>query len=151
MASLYTGLHTARTISACGIGLCGPCPSMTSGQYAFRLVVVVLGGAIILYGRCVSSRHLWRQTSIALELMICGCYRCLGVIRRHWPAYRIEVAPASWMSSSGLTLLMLIAFCIRLHMHDSVALSLPSFLTHLGEPFHLCQINASARRKRDAT
>lgn len=36
--------------------------------------------------------------------------------------------PALRMASAGLTLLMLIAFAIRVHMRDSVALSLPSFL-----------------------
>ncbi len=39
--------------------------------------------------------------------------------------------PALWLSSAGLSLLMLIAFGVRLKMHDSVVLSTPSFLLML--------------------
>ncbi len=39
--------------------------------------------------------------------------------------------PALWLSSAGLSLLMLIAFGVRLKMHDSVILSTPSFLLML--------------------
>lgn len=39
--------------------------------------------------------------------------------------------PALWLSSAGLALLMLIAFGVRLKMHDSVVLSTPSFLLML--------------------
>ena len=35
--------------------------------------------------------------------------------------------PALWVSSGSLALLMLIAFCIRMRMHDGVAVSTPSF------------------------
>lgn len=39
--------------------------------------------------------------------------------------------PALWLSAAGLSLLMLIAFGVRLKMRDSVALSTPSFLLML--------------------
>ncbi len=39
--------------------------------------------------------------------------------------------PALWLSASSLALLMLIAFGVRLKMHDSVVQSTPSFLLML--------------------
>lgn len=102
-------------------------------------------------GRCVASRHLWRQTSIALDVMICGCYRCLGVTRRHWPTYRIEVGAGfmdviSWPDPSYADRILYPPSHARQRRIISAFV-----LTHLGQPFHLCQINASAQRKRDAT
>ncbi len=39
--------------------------------------------------------------------------------------------PATWLSAGGLSLLMLIAFGVRLKMRDSIPLSTPSFLLML--------------------
>ena len=55
--------------------------------------------------------------------MLTGVLEVLGgsglLVGLKWP-------PALTLSSAGLALLMLIAFGVRLKMHDSVALSLPS-------------------------
>ena len=45
--------------------------------------------------------------------------------------------PALTLSSAGLCLLMLIAFGVRLKMHDSVALSLPSLTLMLANAYIL--------------
>lgn len=39
----------------------------------------------------------------------------------------LKWTPATWISSAGLALLMLIAFAIRMRMRDNIAVSLPSF------------------------
>ena len=43
----------------------------------------------------------------------------------------LKLHPLLWLSASGLSLLMLIAFGVRLHARDSVMASLPSFLLML--------------------
>jgi hypothetical protein len=124
---------------------------MTSGKYAFRPIVVVSGGAFLLYGAmCLfsasmaSDLHRFGLDELRVFTGVLDSLGGIGLL------VGLKWAPAFWVSSAGLAMLILIAFCIRLHMHDSVAIS-AFVLRHLGQPFHLRQINALSRHKSHAT
>ena len=94
-----------------------------------RGLTLLSGAAFLIYGvLCFNSQFMvddFHRFGIERMRVLTGVLEVLGgaglLIGLAW-------LPALRMASAGLTLLMLIAFAIRVHVRDSVALSLPSFL-----------------------
>ncbi len=97
-----------------------------------KLVVALTwfsGIAFLLYGLlCLASLSMvedFQRFGLEPLRLPIGFLEVLGgaglLIGLRWP-------PVLWIASAGLTLLMLIAFAVRLYMRDSVAASLPSLL-----------------------
>ena len=97
-----------------------------------RGLTLVSGAAFIVYGvLCLMSLSMVQD------------FHRFGLERLRYPTGALEVLggvgllvglawrPALLTASAGLALLMLIAFGVRVGMHDSVALSLPSLLLTL--------------------
>jgi uncharacterized membrane protein YphA (DoxX/SURF4 family) len=86
------------------------------------------GAAFVIYGiLCFSSTSMandFHRFGMDDLRVLTGILELLGgtglLIGLKWP-------PALWISAAGLALLMLIAFLIRMRMHDGVAVSAPSF------------------------
>ncbi len=93
------------------------------------LVFLVYGGFCAFTPSMVADFHRFGLDNFPINLRILtGVLEILGgtglLVGLKW-------RPALWLSASGLALLMLIAFCVRLKMRDSVVLSTPSFLLML--------------------
>lgn len=92
-----------------------------------RILTVLTGIAFLIYGLlCLFTSSMiadFHRFGLDRLRILTGVLEVLGgtglLVGLRW-------LPALWISSAGLALLMLIAFCIRLIMHDSVAASLPS-------------------------
>ncbi len=99
---------------------------------AVRVLAGLSGGTFLVYGvLCFFSASMasdfhrfgldWLRIPTAVLELLGGLGLLVGL---KWP-------PAQGMASAGLALLMLIAFAIRMHMRDGVAVSIPSFLLML--------------------
>ncbi len=97
----------------------------------FRWLTGASGVAFLIYGvLCFTSQFMlndFHRFGLERLRLLTGVLELLGgaglLIGLAW-------LPALQMSSAGLSLLMLIAFAVRVHMRDGVALSSPSlFLT----------------------
>ena len=94
-----------------------------------RGLTLLSGTAFLIYGvLCFNSKFMvddFHRFGIERMRVLTGVLEVLGgaglLIGLAW-------LPGLRLASGGLTLLMLIAFAIRVHVRDSVALSLPSFL-----------------------
>lgn len=94
-----------------------------------RALTIFSGTAFLLYGIvCVSSQSMvgdFHRFGMDHLRVLTGCLEILagfGLFVGLW------WLPAQVLSAGGLALLMLVAFCIRVRMRDSVAASLPSLL-----------------------
>ena len=96
------------------------------------------GIAFLVYGGlCLSSLSMvadFQRFGLERLRMLTGLLEVLGgsglLVGLKWP-------PALTLSSAGLCLLMLIAFGVRLKMHDSVGQSLPSLTLMLANAYIL--------------
>ncbi len=86
------------------------------------------GAAFVIYGvLCFYSTSMandFHRFGLDDLRVLTGILELLGgtglLMGLKWPS-------ALWISAAGLALLMLIAFCIRMRMHDGVVVSAPSF------------------------
>jgi uncharacterized membrane protein len=97
-----------------------------------RALTIFSAIAFLGYGIvCVSSRSMvgdFRRFGLEHLRILTGVLEILGGIGLLVGLWWL---PAQVIAGSGLALLMLCAFAIRLHVRDSVAASLPSFLLML--------------------
>jgi uncharacterized membrane protein len=99
---------------------------------AARILAGLLGVTFLVYGvMCFGSLSMandFHRFGLDGLRVPTGVLELLGgtglLIGLRWP-------PARVIAAAGLTLLMLIAFAIRVHMRDGVAASLPSFILML--------------------
>jgi hypothetical protein len=102
------------------------------------LLVCADGVAFLIYGGlCLSSLSMvedFHRFGLERLRMLTGLLEVLGgsglLVGLKWP-------PALSISSAGLCLLMLIAFGVRLKMHDSLGQSLPSLTLMLANAYLL--------------
>ncbi len=94
-----------------------------------RALTVFSAVAFIAYGiACVSSKSMvgdFRRFHLEHLRIFTGILEILGGIGLLVGLWWL---PAQVIAGSGLALLMLCAFALRLHVRDSVAASLPSFV-----------------------
>ena len=94
-----------------------------------RALTLLSGIAFLLYGIiCVSSRSMvgdFHRFGMDNLRVFTGCLEILAGIGLFVGLWWL---PAQVLSAGGLALLMLVAFCIRVRLRDSLAAALPSLL-----------------------
>jgi uncharacterized membrane protein YphA (DoxX/SURF4 family) len=117
----------------CSVVVCGgsvrkinPYMSSVRSLTCFSGVIFLIYGVLCFYS--VSMENDFHRFGLDILRVPTGVLELLGgsgmLIGLKWQ-------PAVWISSTGLAVLMLIAFGIRMRMRDGVAVSLPSLVLML--------------------